>query len=303
MPPLCSMSVDEPARPAPGMAACPAVPSGQSPDLYGRAYQLAQAEKYRNRAHNHWKHRIAAAMELTDRYVLPRLAGRDPSSIRVVDVGCSIGTFAIEFARRGFDAVGVDFDREGLAIAGQFAREEGVAPRFLCGDIADMAGELGAIDIAVCFDIFEHMMDDELGALLHTLRRSLSPGGAVVFHTFPTQFEYLFHDGDRVPAWGLRHFAGIPPESFERVARAFASIQDAAALLTGGQSHADRIERSPHCNPLTERRLRGILGRAGLVVDHIGTADLFPQRAATVAAFGSQPVTHRNLFGVASRAV
>src|SRR5438046_1211256 len=92
---------------------------------YGRAYQEHQAAKYRDRANNHWKTRIALAEDLLERFVMPRLAGRAPASIVSVDVGCSIGTFAIEMARRGFRSIGIDLDARALEIAQVLATEEG----------------------------------------------------------------------------------------------------------------------------------------------------------------------------------
>ena len=71
----------------------------QSLGAYGRDYQLAQADKYRNRAHNHWRPRITLGCRLVEEHALPRMPGREKGGITLVDVGCSIGTFAIEFAR------------------------------------------------------------------------------------------------------------------------------------------------------------------------------------------------------------
>ncbi|MGH8221516.1 MAG: hypothetical protein ACREQZ_00950, partial [Woeseiaceae bacterium] len=70
--------------------------------MYGEAYQRAQVEKHRQRHTNHWRQRIALAHRLVNQWVLPRFLGRDPHDITVLDVGCSIGTMAIEFAQRGF---------------------------------------------------------------------------------------------------------------------------------------------------------------------------------------------------------
>ncbi|VAX39411.1 hypothetical protein MNBD_PLANCTO03-445 [hydrothermal vent metagenome] len=110
---------------------------------YGREYQLAQAEKYRNRAQNHWRHRIELGHRLVDEHVLARLPKQDPSKVTVVDIGCSIGTFAIEFARRGFRAIGVDFDAMAIDVARELAAEERVSPEFLVADVAEMGETIG----------------------------------------------------------------------------------------------------------------------------------------------------------------
>jgi len=159
---------------------------------YGSGYQASQAEKFRNRKNNHWVHRIALANRLVDSYVFPKFTEVKKSDVVVVDVGCSIGTFAIEFAKKGYKAYGVDFDASALEIARQLSKEENVTPVFVQGDVSNWSVNFPKIDIAICFDIFEHLHDDELGAFLVAIRRQLSEKGSLIFHTFPTQFYYIF---------------------------------------------------------------------------------------------------------------
>ena len=84
---------------------------------YGEECQTQLAEKYRNRQSNHWKHRIELVHRLVSQYALSRLGHKSVSDVVVVDVGCSIGTFAIEFAKLGYRSYGVDFDPEALKLA------------------------------------------------------------------------------------------------------------------------------------------------------------------------------------------
>lgn len=266
---------------------------------YGIEYQLRQAAKYRDREHNHWRQRIDLAHRLVDEHALPRLAGRAPGEITVVDVGCSMGTFAIEFAKRGFRAVGIDFDETAIEVARGLAAEEGVAPEFLVGDVADMAGAVGRAEIAVCFDIFEHLQDDELGVLLRDVRRLLSPDGAMVFHTFPTEFDYLFFWDYEPNREALRRFIDLDPERFEREVRAYAAEVDAKLIRARGVSHRERITGTQHCNPTTQSRLGAILGRAGWEVLTIDTAQLYPYGREIIEQFGNHRALDRNLFGVA----
>lgn len=262
---------------------------------YGAGYRDEQLEKYRNRATNHWRHRIALAHRLVDRYALPRLADRAPGEIVVVDVGCSIGTFAIEFAKRGFSAYGVDFDPVALAAAEELAAAEAVSPVFVQRDVAEWQLEFPAIDIAVAFDLFEHLHDDELGAMLQALRVSLSPQGCLVYHTYPTEFDYVL--GRRgLPVAPL---AGLPPRAFQRVVRAYASVIRGAQWLATGADHRERIKRIAHCNPTTPERLRDILERAGYQSAYMATAQLYEKSRRKYRRFRGQPVADMNLFGVA----
>lgn len=265
---------------------------------YGRSYQDRQAEKYRQRATNHWKARVDLFNDLMDRVALPRLRAVEPASVTVVDIGCSIGTFALEAARRGHRAIGLDMDPEALVTARALAVEEGVQPEFVCADVSAWAAA-GSIDIAVAFDLFEHLHDDEIGSLLRAIRRGISARGSLVFHTFPTEYDYLFYEEDGRLARPLEALTHLPPAEFERRTRALALRIDAERLERGQPTERERIAREPHCNPLTRPRLAAMLRRAGFEPLEIGTGQLYKLRPEQQAKFAGQPVADRNLFGVA----
>ena len=265
---------------------------------YGDDYQRRQAGTFRQRHSNQWKPRMALVHELIDTHVLPRFGVRAPRSIVTLDVGCSIGTIAIEMALRGFTAHGVDFDASALAIARELAAEEGVQVEWHLGDVAQWQPAAGGVDIALCFDIFEHLHDDELGALLQGIRRHLSEQGALVFHTFPLQYDYLFFS-HALANWPLRPFTWLPAAAFERLARAYAALLDAGLLLGTGRSYKERIRKAAHCNTTTRSRLLEVLEQPGYAVSVIETANLYRDKPHVARWFGHQPVAHRNLYGVA----
>jgi 2-polyprenyl-3-methyl-5-hydroxy-6-metoxy-1,4-benzoquinol methylase len=265
---------------------------------YGEDYQQIQAQKLRERDTNHWRRRILLARRLIEEFSLPRLRPKRPDDIVAVDVGCSIGTFAIELARAGYRSFGVDFDPAALRIAEQLAAEEGVTPTFVCRDIADWGGDYPEIDIALCFDIFEHLHDDELGSFLTAIRRQLSGAGSVVFHTLPTQYEHIFFG--RLPVVvPLLPLAWLPRVPFERLVKAYSALVDTALILVSGKTFVERIEMSCHCNPLTRNRLEAILRRAGYEIVVIETGQLHPFRSWIGRWFSRHPITHRNIWGVA----
>lgn len=273
----------------------------QSPnaeDEYGIAYQRQQVEKYRARATNHWRERIALAHRLVDDHVLPRRVGEDTSSLVVADVGCSIGTFAIEFAKRGFRSFGVDFDAAAIEVARALAKEEGVAPEFFCGDVADWSARYPPIDIAICFDIFEHLHDDQLGSLLTAVRRALHPKGALVFQTYPTEHDWLFA-GHRIVRAPLLPFARLPTSVFSRVVRAYSSLLDVGLVLTTGKTHRERHANAVHCNPTTPERLRALFARTGFEVLVIESGTLYADHERTTHTFARHPIASRNIWGVA----
>lgn len=267
---------------------------------YGREYQEEQVIKHRQRHNNHWQPRIQLAHDLVNKWVVPRFKGREFHDVAVLDIGCSIGTMAIEMAARGFKTYGVDFDASAIAIAKALCVEEGVSVSFSQGDVAVWSqGDLGSkVDLALCFDIFEHLHDDELGAMLQSIRRHLSKDGALVFYTFPLQYDYLFFSRDMLH-WPLWPFRWLSPKRFERLVRIYALLADIALLMATGKTYKERIEKLSHCNPTTQDRLSAILQRAGYEVAFIETDNIYPFHQKIKNRFKGQSMAHRNLYGVA----
>lgn len=273
---------------------------------YGKAYQLAQAEKYRCRHENHWHLRIELAERLVKEYVTPMFSGVGKENIVVVDVGCSIGTFALEFAREGYRAYGVDFDESAIEVAMILSEEEKVSAEFLCKDVSALGDDFPPVDIAVCFDIFEHLHDDELGGLLQGIRRMLSEKGYLVFHTFPTEYDYLFYTdefnllGRRFLYVPLLLFRKLSPTRFSRIVRAYATFLDLFWIITKGMTYRQSIKAESHCNPMTKERLTDILERNGYEILTIQTSQVYPYEAGMKKRFSNQPMADRNIFGVAA---
>lgn len=265
---------------------------------YGTDYQLKQTEKYRNRKHNHWKFRIDLAHNLVEQHVLVKQQGKSKKDIVVVDVGCSIGTFAIEFAKLGYNSYGVDFDSSAIDIAKQLSAEENVTPEFVCGDISDWCNSFPPIDIAICFDILEHLHDDELGSFLCSIRKQFSENGSLVFHTFPTQYNYIFFQR-RYVSYPLIPFSKISQPRFNKIVKLYSKLLDMSFLLKHGKTHKEAIKCSRHCNPTTNERLTDILNRAGYEIVFMESANLYNFKESVQKRFSKQPITFRNLYGVA----
>jgi len=264
---------------------------------YGQDYQINQANKYRNRTNNHWQKRIALSFDLVNKYVVKNLNKSPPESI-VVDVGCSIGTFAIEFAKLGYQAFGVDFDPSALDIARQLSQEENVTPKFICGDISEWSDiSSSRIDIAICFDIFEHLHDDELGSFLQSVKKALSKNGYLIFHTFPTQYDYIFFS-KKYTYWPLIPFKTVRTSRFDKLVKIYSSLLDILLLIINGKTHKDRIKNSQHCNPLTKERLKDIFLRSGFKIICLESSQLYPFKKGTQNIFSKHPISYRSLFGV-----
>jgi len=265
---------------------------------YGIDYQRDMANKYRNRNSNHWKSRIELAQNLIEKYVLAKHTGKSKEDIVVVDVGCSIGTFAIECAKLGYKSYGIDFDMSAIDLAKQLSIEENVMPDFVCGDISDWSTKFPPIDIAICFDIFEHLHDDELASFLSSIRKQLSDKGTLVFHTYPTEYAYIFY-GRRSVSYPLFPFSNISQPMFNKIVNIYSCIIDIMLLFKTGKTYKGKIKNSAHCNPTSRERLAEILKRTGYEVDFMEVSNLYNIDSAVQKRFHKQPITFINLYGVA----
>ena len=102
---------------------------------YARMYRLGITpwERYRTAA-------AASIAALLDR----EQADRTPPLGRALDLGCGRGLYTRELARRGWDAVGVDFVPAAIEAA---EREGGHGADYVVGDVTELPSELGTFDL------------------------------------------------------------------------------------------------------------------------------------------------------------
>jgi 2-polyprenyl-3-methyl-5-hydroxy-6-metoxy-1,4-benzoquinol methylase len=277
---------------------------------YGKAAQEQMLKYYRQSKipskTNHEYLRVVLAFDLVEKWVLPGFQHKGVNQITVVDIGCSVGLFAIEFARRGYQSYGVDFDPAAIEIAQKLNVEEKTEAQFFRMDVSDWDIDFPSIDIALCFDLFEHLHDDELGSLFYVLKRRLSRHGCIVFHTLPQKYDYLFWNPRKgrveFPV-GLRPFINWPFEKFRKLVEIYALLGDIINLCRGKTTHKTSIKAADHPNPLTKEELVDIFERAGfqiLTIDSgfLGEIQVDPRHKEQ---FLRLPITHRSLYGVATR--
>ena len=141
---------------------------------YDDAYFADLSARYRTR-NRFARQRIANVFSL-----LP-----DVRALRVVDIGCGMGTFTFEAAARSARyAVGLDLALSGIAAAARIAREDAVQGcSFLLADAARLPVRTAAADVAIAADFTEHLDDDTLRRVLAEAARVLKPGGTLVIYT------------------------------------------------------------------------------------------------------------------------
>jgi SAM-dependent methyltransferase len=99
-----------------------------------------------------------------------------PDGRRMLEVGSGAGLFLRAAARAGWDPAGVELSHEGAS----FARERlGLDVRTERAEA--MTFERGSFDVAVMFDVIEHLFEPR--AVLDATRLALKPGGLLVVTT------------------------------------------------------------------------------------------------------------------------
>lgn len=135
-----------------------------------RAYFDSEFRGYQRYALENW--RVAYLDRLRESGLL------DGPASPLVDVGVGgSGYTVIEAARGGRPAIGCDLSLEGLLIAREFARVEGVAELTLwvCCSAEKLPLASGSTGSALAIAVIEHVPDDQ--AALRELARVLEPGG------------------------------------------------------------------------------------------------------------------------------
>ena len=120
---------------------------------------------------------------------------------RVLDVGCGPGRHSLEFARRGFDVVGIDVSAEFVDIARKQAETESLKG---CSFIKTDARDLGtnvqlhdSFDLAICLcqGAFGLMIDDRQDIdILTGIRSCLTRSGVIVLSAFNAYYSVKHHE-------------------------------------------------------------------------------------------------------------
>ena len=100
---------------------------------------------------------------------------------RLIDVGCGTGQFTIAAALRGYDAIGLSWDRRNQDVASRRASLCRAKAAFPIQDVRKLHEKnefVGQFDIAVCFETIEHIMDDR--KLVRDIHACLRPGGTLL---------------------------------------------------------------------------------------------------------------------------
>ena len=179
-----------------------------------RAYFDSEFRGYQRYVLENW--RVAYLDRLREAGVL------DGPASPLVDVGVGgSGYTVIEAARGGRPAIGCDLSLEGLLIAREFARVEGVAELTLwvCCSAEKLPLASGSTGSALAIAVIEHVPDDQ--AALRELARVLEPGGrawVTVPHGLPN-ISPVFRRANRRHDRRLGHLRRYEAETLVQAAR------------------------------------------------------------------------------------
>jgi SAM-dependent methyltransferase len=150
--------------------------------------------------------------------------------VRVLDLACLEGMYALEFAQRGADVVAIEGRESNLAKARFAARALGLGVDFQLGDVRDLDAERhGEFDLVLALGILYHLDAPDLFRFVERIgavcRRTLIADTAVG----ADGAEQLIHDGN--PYRGVR-LVEHAPESTEsdRLDAVWSSLDNLTAL-------------------------------------------------------------------------
>jgi SAM-dependent methyltransferase len=119
-------------------------------------------------------------------YVLGLIRRHAPQASSLLDLGCGTGVHACEFARAGYDTLGLDRSENMLVQARekQKRRDSGELGRvaFAQGDIRSFELSRTFDAIVALFHVISYLpTDDDLDATFGQIQKHLNPGGILIF--------------------------------------------------------------------------------------------------------------------------
>jgi cyclopropane fatty-acyl-phospholipid synthase-like methyltransferase len=224
---------------------------------YDEQFAISQLQYYRENVDGQAQAHIESMVELIGTV----------KAKRILDLGCSIGTWARYYARQGHWTVGVDASPEVLGVARRLAHEEGIHRcGFVLADVSYQAFQNESFDLIIASDIFEHLPMHPLRQCIEECWRILVRGGRLIVHTTPTKYEHMFdYTRGYVPLLPLRF---LPGPLLDRFIEAYDRFRyESLYKLTRGETRYDIYARSVHPNPLAYATLRRLLQNAGFLLD------------------------------------
>lgn len=99
------------------------------------------------------------------------------NTAKVLDLFCGTGRHSIELANRGCKPVGIEYNPEYLKLAREQAKEKGISPEFIQGDVRYVDFGEGYDGAIIMFHSFGYFSDEEDRMLLEKVYNALNKSG------------------------------------------------------------------------------------------------------------------------------
>ncbi|MCK4347025.1 MAG: class I SAM-dependent methyltransferase [Thermoplasmatales archaeon] len=182
----------------------------------------------------------------------------------LLDLGCGVGTFALLFAQRGYNTVGLDISEASISNCQKNLKTFSIKnAQFVLGDCSQDYFGQNRFDSIIAADIIEHLPPAVLKNTLINCYRWLRPGGTFIIHTFPTTYYYMVLNKG---AFLLLPIYCIPKMLVSPYIWLSDRIFDMLWALHSGRTHSQEVATSGHCNPPHPFRFRKQLEDVGFEV-------------------------------------
>jgi 2-polyprenyl-3-methyl-5-hydroxy-6-metoxy-1,4-benzoquinol methylase len=124
-----------------------------------------------------WQMRSSAYELQKYERILDRILETRRGSERVIEVGCSVGTFTRRLAEHFAEVVAVDFSDEAVARASDYCRDIGNI-RFIRSDLQSLNLD-ARFDVILCAEILYYIAKRHAATICEQLQRLLAPNGMI----------------------------------------------------------------------------------------------------------------------------
>lgn len=142
-------------------------------------YFKEYAQDWKRKANISTKDEVNIIKQRND-YVIKVVDERNSTEL-VLDVGCGTGDIVCELAKKGINAIGVDFAKEMIDIAKENAQKLNLEKaKFECCSIFDYHFEPNKYDVISANGFIEYISYEELNKFLEISLKTLKSGGSLV---------------------------------------------------------------------------------------------------------------------------
>lgn len=114
-----------------------------------------------------------------------KMLGKNWPQVKVLDVGCGVGTLALYLGSKGAKVDGIDISPRAIAIASDAAKSSGLAKNVKFKKELLKFSKQGKYDLVICSEVIEHIPNDE--NFLRDLISQLKPNGVLLLTTPSSQ--------------------------------------------------------------------------------------------------------------------